>query len=165
MRKYLEFPDGTRRELTPLTYEEFIQTRLWTGGNDTSWNQFLSKNELSDIEDFRQEALCVAQVVLIDEPERQLLFNPSGDEETWVPFVRPVESDIISGARFQNLISHVMTTVFAEYEGRLTDEKYIESAKQHMQAAIDRAGFNMTIEQCKIADMNGGLTWSFKNHG
>lgn len=66
MKKYLILADGEKFELSPLTYDEFLIACEWNGGSDTAYAAFLRQNKYREVDDFREEALEGAKVILED---------------------------------------------------------------------------------------------------
>lgn len=85
MRKFIQFADGSRRELSPLTFEEFIYLEMWTYVSDTAWGQWKRKNDFVELEDFNEETLAEANWIILEAGEPTILFDPSGQED-WRPF-------------------------------------------------------------------------------
>lgn len=86
MRKYIVWEDGHKRELTPLSFKEFMVLDLWTGGSDLAWSAWLHKNNFHEADSFNDEALDEGKFVITDEPLEfsKLLFSVDG--ERWQPY-------------------------------------------------------------------------------
>lgn len=69
MRKILCFPPDEhsidRRELSPLTYEEFVKLDRWFGGSDIAFLAFKRHNRFSELSDFNDDALAMAVLKLV----------------------------------------------------------------------------------------------------
>ena len=76
--------DGSRHDLSPLTYDEFLALDLWQGGSDTAFEQWLRHNKFQEVRDFREEFRETAKIETVTVPDRDFEFNPSGDDETWI---------------------------------------------------------------------------------
>lgn len=95
MRKYLVWPDGHELQITPLSFEEWKALGLWTSADDTSWKSWLYKNNLHEIDSFNDEALDEARFV-VRTGYNVLVFNPSGDGETWIDLETDAQGMIAS---------------------------------------------------------------------
>lgn len=83
MRKYIVWEDGDKRELTPISFKEFMALDLWSGGSDLAWDAWLYKNNFCEADSFEDEALDIGKFVIADEPLdfSKILFSLDG--ETW----------------------------------------------------------------------------------
>jgi hypothetical protein len=85
MRKFIQFEDGSREELAPLTYEEFLYLGLWVYGSDTSWNEWKHKNNFVELDEFNEAALNKENRIIIEAGTPAMLFDPTGQGD-WHPF-------------------------------------------------------------------------------
>jgi hypothetical protein len=86
MRKFLAWADTDHLfEIAPLSHQEFILLGLWSGSSDSAYNQWCYKNNLHQPDSFRSSMLVSARLELSFKP-RLYVFNPSGDNETWVEY-------------------------------------------------------------------------------
>lgn len=83
MRKFLVWADGDRRELTPLTFEEFVSLGLYTGDDEHCYKVWLFKNELHDPSDLTEDALVKARLEFDNTTARGYLFDATG-QDRWV---------------------------------------------------------------------------------
>ena len=74
MRKFIVFADGTKNELSPLTYNEFMNLELWTGASDMAFDMWKRKNDLHEIDDFWDHVVEAAHIE-IELTVRDYLFN------------------------------------------------------------------------------------------
>jgi hypothetical protein len=75
--------DGSRHDLSPLTYEEFLSVNMWQGMSDVAFDQWLRHNNFQEVCEFREEFRKTAHIETIIVNDRPIEFNPSGDGETW----------------------------------------------------------------------------------
>lgn len=116
MRKFLVWPDGHKKELTPLTYEEFNVLNLWSGSNDMAWKQWLYKNGYSEVDEFTVEALYEARFVL--EPgDPSLLFNLGDDDEDWHDYSNNIYDPLVKETSIKRQSLHTSS----EWD-KVTDE-------------------------------------------
>ena len=86
MRKFLLFNDGMEVELTPLTYDEFMQLDHWSGGSDGSFNKFLRDNNYRELDEFDDDALKTAKIVF-KKGEQEFIISDDSYEKDENPFI------------------------------------------------------------------------------
>ena len=56
-RRFVVFKDGSRRELSPMTFEEYEENLWRSGSNDTSYDSFLYYNNYEELDRLNDDAL------------------------------------------------------------------------------------------------------------
>lgn len=134
MRKFLVWPDGHKRELPPITYEEFKVLNLWSGSNDTSWTQWLYKNGYSEVDGFTVESLYKARFVL-EEGEPKLEFNLGDDDEDWYKYHRGdhlvaetsiKRQSLPTSSEWDKVMDEISDDIGAMTRGEMTIKEYNE---------------------------------------
>ena len=71
MKKCLVFSDGVTRKLVDITYDEFVFSDLYNSGSSdigiSQYEKYKRRKDMYELEDFAEEALEGAVVVLGDE--------------------------------------------------------------------------------------------------
>lgn len=62
--KFFEPSGEDVKKLVPMTYETWIDNYEWDGGSDTAWNEFKWNNDFHEIDDFNDESLSNATLIV-----------------------------------------------------------------------------------------------------
>ena len=92
MRKSVVFDNSDLRyELPPLSYIEWLSLRQWTTAEDgptdfrmtiKSYKEWIDKNGFRELHTFNDDMMRNARLLIVP-GEKECLFNPSSDGETW----------------------------------------------------------------------------------
>lgn len=69
----LELADGTRYKLPDVDYETYVANFPWTGSSDMAYAAYLRSKNMHQVQDFREEALTGARLIVVKD-EQELSF-------------------------------------------------------------------------------------------